>query len=86
MQLYVGNLYFGTTENSLRELFSQFGDISSLKIIKDQDTGRSKGFGFIEMAMSEDAANAIADLNGQDFEGRQIKVNEASQKSNSRRY
>ncbi|MDR0598892.1 MAG: RNA-binding protein [Treponema sp.] len=79
-KLYVGNLSYNTTEDSLRGLFSGFGAVSSVKIIMDRDSGGSKGFGFIEMGSDEEAAAAIAGTNGKDFEGRQIRVNEAMDK------
>ncbi|MES0488911.1 MAG: RNA-binding protein [Leptospirales bacterium] len=80
MQLYVGNLDYGTTEQSLTDLFGQYGEVVSAKIIMDRDTGRSKGFGFVEMGAKNDAIKAISDLNGQEVSGRNIKVNEAQQK------
>jgi len=80
MQLYVGNLDYGTTEQSLKDLFGQYGEVVSAKIIMDRDTGRSKGFGFVEMGAKNDAIKAISDLNGQEVNGRNIKVNEAQQK------
>ncbi len=74
-KLYVGNLTYDTTEDTLVELFSEFGEVLSAQIIIDRDTNRSKGFGFVEMAEGADeAANA---LNGQDFHGRNLTVNEA---------
>ncbi len=74
-KLYVGNLTYDTTEDSLVELFSEYGEVLSAQIIIDRDTNRSKGFGFVEMADGADeAANA---LNGQDFRGRNLTVNEA---------
>ena len=74
-KLYVGNLTYDTTEDNLVELFSEFGEVLSAQIIIDRDTNRSKGFGFVEMAEGADeAANA---LNGQDFHGRNLTVNEA---------
>ena len=76
-KLYVGNLSFTTDEGSLSDLFEQFGEVSTCKIIKDRDSGRSKGFGFIEMSSSEAAQKAISNLDGSDFDGRNLKVNEA---------
>ena len=76
-KLYVGNLSFSTTEQSLQEKFAEFGDVESAKIITDRDTGRSKGFGFVEMATDEAAESAISSLNGTEFEGRTLTVNEA---------
>lgn len=80
MQLYVGNLDFNTSEDSLRDLFAEFGEVVSAKIIIDRDTGRSKGFGFVEMAAKNDGIKAISNLDGQEVNGRNIKVNEAQQK------
>lgn len=76
-KLYVGNLSFSTSEQSLQEKFAEFGDVESAKIITDRDTGRSKGFGFVEMATDEAAESAISALNGTEFEGRTLTVNEA---------
>jgi len=80
MQLYVGNLDFSTTDDSLKELFTSCGEVVSAKIIMDRETGRSKGFGFVEMANKNDGIKAISQLNGQEVGGRSIKVNEAQQK------
>ena len=79
-KLYVGNLSYSTTEDALRNLFSGYGTVSSAKIIFDRESGNSKGFGFIEMSSDSEAKNAIAGTNGQEFEGRQIRVNEAMDK------
>jgi cold-inducible RNA-binding protein len=76
-KLYVGNIPYNATEEDLRALFSEHGEIESLKIMKDQFTDRSKGFGFIEMANEEDAKRAIATLNGKDFKGKSLTVAEA---------
>ncbi|MDR0557868.1 MAG: RNA-binding protein [Treponema sp.] len=80
-KLYVGNLAYNTTEDGLRNLFSQFGGVVSAKIIFDRDTGNSKGFGFVELETEEEAAAAITGTNGREFEGRQIRVNEAMEKA-----
>jgi RNA recognition motif-containing protein len=74
-KLYVGNLSFETTENDLQELFAQTGSVETVRIITDHDTGRSKGFGFVEM--QEGGDKAIAEMNGKDFKGRVLTVNEA---------
>lgn len=77
MNLYVGNLSYQLREDELKSLFEKYGEVTSVKIISDHETGRSKGFGFVEMANSEDAQNAIQELNNKDIGGRQLKVNEA---------
>ena len=79
-KLYVGNLSYSTTDDALRNLFSAYGTVASSKIIYDRETGNSKGFGFIEMSSDEEAKNAIAGTNGHEFDGRQLRVNEAMDK------
>ena len=79
-KLYVGSLPFSTTQEALEELFSQYGPIESVAIIKDRETGRSKGFGFVEFQTKEDADKAL-ELNGTDFEGQTLKVNLARPKA-----
>lgn len=76
-KIYVGNLPFSATSESLTEVFSRFGEVGSSKIITDRDTGRSKGFGFVEMNDSAEADSAIAQLHGSDLGGRSLTVNEA---------
>ena len=76
-KLYVGNLPFNTTEQSLNELFADHGAVTSARIITDRETGRSKGFGFVEMSNGDEAQSAIETLNGQEFQGRKLVVNEA---------
>ena len=76
-KLYVGNLPYSATEQTIEEMFGQYGTVVSVKIITDRITGRSKGFGFVEMSEDAAAADAIAKLNGTDMEGRSITVNEA---------
>lgn len=76
-KLYVGSIPFQASEDDLQELFSRIGDVESVKIITDSQTGQSKGFGFVEMVSEEDAAKAISDLNGTSFMERTIVVNEA---------
>lgn len=83
MKLYVGNLSYNLNEDELREIFMAFGQIASVNIIKDRVTGKSRGFGFVEMDKEEDAKNAIANLNGQDVKGLKIKVNESLPKKTS---
>ena len=79
-KLYVGNLSYNTSEDSLRSLFSNYGTVASAKIIFDRDSGNSKGFGFVEMGTDDEAAAAITGTNGQELDGRQIRVNEAIDK------
>ncbi len=76
-KLYVGNLPFSATNDSLNETFSRFGKVTSAKIVMDRDTGRSKGFGFVEMSSDDEAQAAIAKLHGSDMGGRSLVVNEA---------
>jgi cold-inducible RNA-binding protein len=76
-KLYVGNISFNTTNQDLNDLFGTIGTVESANIIEDRETGRSRGFGFVEMASKEDADNAIAQLNGKEVDGRELKVNEA---------
>jgi RNA recognition motif-containing protein len=80
-KLYVGNLSFQSTEEDLRELFEAHGTVESVAIITDRDTGRARGFGFVEMSTAEEAQAAIRALDGKSMDGRQIKVNEAQAKS-----
>ncbi|HEX9135888.1 MAG TPA: RNA-binding protein [Nitrospirota bacterium] len=77
MRLYVGNISFKATEEDLRDLFAQAGEVSSVKLIKDNATGRLRGFGFVEMASEEDGKKAITMFNGKSFMERSIVVNEA---------
>ena len=77
MKLYVGNLAFQTSSSDLQELFGQAGTVESASIIEDRDTGRSRGFGFVEMATKEEGDAAIAQFNGKEFNGRNLTVNEA---------
>ena len=81
-KLYVGNLPFSTTEEGLGQHFAQAGTIESCKIITDRATGRSKGFAFIEFSSDEEAQNAISKLNGVEFDGRALTVNEARPQEN----
>ncbi|HZI59578.1 MAG TPA: RNA-binding protein [Pyrinomonadaceae bacterium] len=77
MKLYVGNLAFQTSSSDLQELFAQAGTVQSASVIEDRDTGRSRGFGFVEMASKEEGDAAIAQFNGKEFNGRNLTVNEA---------
>lgn len=82
MKLYVGNLSFNTTNQDLNELFGTIGNVESANVIEDRETGRSRGFGFVEMSSKEDGENAIAQLNGKEVDGRELKVNEAKPQEN----
>lgn len=77
MKLYVGNLSFQTSSEELQQLFSQAGTVESASVVEDRDTGRSRGFGFVEMASKEDGEKAIQQFNGTDLNGRNLTVNEA---------
>ena len=77
MNIYVGNLAYSTREDDLREAFGQYGEVSKVNIITDRDTGDSRGFGFVEMPSDDEARAAMEALNGQDFMGRTLKINEA---------
>ncbi len=82
MNLYVSNLSFQTTDEDLRKLFMQHGTVSSAKVITDRETGRSRGFGFVEMESTKEANEAIKGLNNKDIEGRQISVTVAREREN----
>jgi RNA recognition motif-containing protein len=80
-KLFVGNLSFETTSEDLQALFTQIGECDSARVITDRDTGRSRGFGFVEMSNPSDAGRAISELNGREISGRQINVSEAREPS-----
>jgi cold-inducible RNA-binding protein len=80
-RLYVGNLSYNTTEIGLRDSFGQVGTVADAKIVMDRDTGRPRGFGFVEMSTDEEAQKAIQELNGRELDGRAINVNEAQERS-----
>lgn len=82
MKLYVGNLAFQTTSQDLQELFAQAGTVESASVVEDRETGRSRGFGFVEMATKEEGAAAIDQFNGKEVGGRPLKVNEAKPREN----
>ena len=82
MKLYVGNLAFSTSSQDLEELFAAAGTVNSASVVEDRETGRSRGFGFVEMANKEDGERAIAELNGKEVNGRELKVNEAKPQEN----
>ena len=86
MKLYVGNLSFETSKNDLQTLFAQTGTVENVSLIEDRETGRSRGFGFIEMSTKEEGAAAIQKFNGQEVGGRALKVNEAKQRESRPAY
>lgn len=85
MNIYVGNLSYKTEEDNLKELFETYGEVDSVKIITDKFSGRSKGFGFVEMPDSAQALKSIEELNNKEIDGRNIVVNQAREKTENRR-
>ncbi|MCL4113992.1 UNVERIFIED_CONTAM: hypothetical protein GTU68_004995 [Idotea baltica] len=85
MNIFVASLSFRASEDDVQDLFEQFGAVDSVKIVLDRDTGRSRGFGFVEMSNDEEANAAIKELNGAEFEGRALVVKQAEDRSNNRR-
>ena len=85
MKIFIGNLSYNVTEGDLRQTFESFGQVVSATVIKDEQSGRSKGFGFVEMPIQAEAQSAIAALNGKAFKGRTITVNEARLHADNRR-
>jgi RNA recognition motif-containing protein len=85
MKIFIGSLSYNVTEEDLRKAFRAFGEVASATVIKDEQSGRSKGFGFVEMPVQTEAQSVIAALNGQAFKGRTITVNEARSQSDDRR-
>jgi len=85
MNIYVGNLPYSIVEEDLKEIFEEYGEVASVKIISDKFTGRSKGFGFVEMEDNQEANKAIEELNNAELSGRNIKVNESRPRSNDSR-
>jgi RNA recognition motif-containing protein len=83
MNIYIGNLSFDTTEDQLRQAFEGYGEVSSVKIITDRDSGKPRGFGFIEMTSDNEATAAISGLNGHEMNGRELNVNEAKPRNDS---
>ena len=79
--IFVGNLDFAATDSSVRSMFEQYGTVDRVNLVTDRDTGRSRGFAFVEMSQTEEADRAIAGLNGTNFEGRALNVNEARPKT-----
>jgi RNA recognition motif-containing protein len=82
MKLYVGNLAFSTSSQDLQELFGQAGTVESASVVEDRDTGRSRGFGFVEMSTKEEGEAAVAQFNGKEVNGRNLNVNEAKPREN----
>jgi RNA recognition motif-containing protein len=78
--IFVGNLSFGATEDALRSMFEAYGTVDRVNVVTDRDTGRARGFGFVEMSVNAEADNAIAGLNGKELDGRALNVNEARPK------
>jgi RNA recognition motif-containing protein len=85
MNIYVGNMSYNVTEEDLKQAFKPFGEVESVRIIRDMYSGRSKGFGFVEMSGKSEAQSAIESLNGKELMGRTVKVNEARPRSEGRR-
>ena len=85
MNIYVGNLSYGMSEDELRVAFGAFGEVSSVKILMDRESGRSRGFGFVEMPNQNEAETAIAQLNGKDVGGRALRINEARPREQQQR-
>lgn len=85
MNIYVGNLSFDATDETIKQAFESFGEVTSARVIKDKYTGRSRGFGFVEMPTQSQAQTAIKSLNGKDVLGKQISVNEARARANDGR-
>ena len=83
MNIYIGNMSYDTTEDQLRQAFEAFGEVTSVKIITDRDSGQPKGFAFVEMSGKDEAIAAISGLNGQDLNGRALNVNEAKPRAES---
>jgi len=83
MNIYVGNLHFNVNEDELRKAFEEYGEVASVKIITDKYSGRSKGFGFVEMLNDKEAQEAISNLNGAEIKGRAVNVNQAREKENN---
>lgn len=84
MNIYVGNLSYDTTEDRLRELFAEYGEVVSVSLINDRDTGRSKGFGFVEMADRSAGEEAIKGINDREVDGRALRINEARPRTERR--
>lgn len=79
--IYVGNLAFSTDSAALRKLFAEYGEVTSAQVVEDRDTGRSRGFGFVEMSVSDEAQKAISEINDSNVDGRQLTVNLAKERN-----
>ena len=86
MKIYVGNLPWSTTDQELSDMFGEMGEVRSATVITDRETGRSRGFGFVEMDNDDNAKKAIADLNGKEVGGRPLRVNEANERKRPNRW
>ena len=86
MRIYVGNLSWTADENELRDAFAAHGEVLSVQVITDRETGRSRGFAFVEMANDAEAKDAISEVNNKEIDGRQVKVNEAKPRNEKPRY
>lgn len=84
MKVYIGNMSYDTSEDELRQVFENFGEVTSVNIITDRDTGKPRGFAFVEMSSKEEGTAAIEGLNGQELHGRTLNVNEARPRNNDR--
>jgi RNA recognition motif-containing protein len=83
MNIYIGNMSFETTEDQLRQAFESYGEVSTVKIVSDRDSGRPRGFAFVEMSTKDEAIAAISGLNGKEMNGRELNVNEAKPRPES---
>jgi RNA recognition motif-containing protein len=83
MNIYVGNLHFDLNEDELKKVFEEYGEVSAVKIITDKVSGRSRGFGFVEMTNDDEAGQAIENLNGTEIKGRKVNVNQARERENN---
>lgn len=79
-RLYIGNLSYNTNDQGLRDAFAEFGNVKDARVVIDRETGRSRGFGFVEFELEAEAANALSQMNGQDLDGRSLRVNEAEER------
>jgi cold-inducible RNA-binding protein len=84
MKIYIGNLTYDTTDDDITSAFEMYGEVKNTNLILDNETGKSKGFGFVEMSEKQDGEKAIAELNGKDIKGRNVKVNEARPRTDTR--